>query len=171
MINLYETVSLFDEEEIITFFRSHPAVLARPLLVPLLVLFVIFFLMFPLFRLGPLGVWLFLILLVIDLFFIARRTMAWYGTFYILTNKRLFAISRHGLFKKSVREVMLAKIASLGYGTKGMLQTIFGLGTVELTVRDGQDLIVSLVDLYAPQVAMDTISRQVHEATPPSTLL
>ena len=171
MLDLYETVSLFDGEDTIAFFRSHPAVLVRPLVLPVLVLFCIFFLLFFFFRLGPYGVAAFLILLLVDLIFIARRTMAWYGTFYILTNKRLFAITRSGLFKTTVREVMLAKVASLGYGSKGMIHTIFRLGTVDLTVRDGQDLIVALLDLSSPQIAMDTISRQVHAATPPTTLL
>ena len=171
MINLYETVSLFDEEEIVAFFRSYPTVLIRPLVLPILTLFGLFFLMFPLFYQGVFGVVFFLILLAIDFLFLIRRIMAWYGTFYILTNKRLFAIKRLGLFKKEVREVMLAKVASLAYGTAGIHQTIFRLGSVHLTVRDGQDLVVSLLDLMTPQIAMDTISRQVHEAIPPTTLL
>lgn len=162
MIDLYETVSLFDDEEIVGFFRSHWVVLVRPLLVPLGGLWLLAFIMFPLISFGLVGVGVLLVGVLLAGLVAWRRMVIWYGTFYILTNRRLFILKRAGFFKKKMHEIALNKVASLSYDTKGVAQTIFRLGTVHLAMRDGQDGGVLLENLARPQVTMDTISRQVH---------
>jgi len=162
MVNLYETVSLFDDEEIVGFFRSHWVTILKSLVIPLLILWAFFFFMFGLFYLGLPGVIAFLVGVLTSALVIWRRIVMWYGTFYILTNRRLFAITRFGFFKKKVNELMLSKVATLSYDARGFRQTVFRLGTVIVAMRDGHENALPLENLPRPQLVMDSISRQVH---------
>lgn len=163
MINLYETVRLFEDEDIVGCFRSHAMVMAKPLAPHIAILLLLFLFMFPLFYQGILGVGAFFSILILDSAMIARKVVMWYGTLHILTSRRLFSLTRDGFFKKGVHEVMLDSIASLSYGTHGVMQTIFKLGNITISFKGGSESTRILVNLASPQLVLDTISRQIHK--------
>ena len=129
-----ETVSLDPGEKILGIFRAHSFAAIRHILVPAVILCVSFLFLFPLFRLGPSGVGLFLTLFILDAAYLARQIVAWYGTLYILTSRRLFGIRRSGFFKKQTQEILLENISELVSRTHGPFSVLFRFGDVALTL-------------------------------------
>ncbi len=119
--------------------------------IPRLVVFAIWFVipwffLFPLFRRGWIGVAAFFVVVLLALFFWLRSWYAWQKTMFVVTNRRMVDIDQHGYFSRTVSEMFFSNIDDVSYRKKGVLQMIFGYGTVRLeTSGSAADIEVSRV--------------------------
>ena len=162
MFDFYEKISLFEDEDVRGVFRLSSVTVIRGLFLPLLGFFLTMFLMSALINAGGWGVLIFLSLLLVVGLAIAHHVVKWYGTLFIITNRRVFRIVRHGLFKKDVDELSLDIINSVRYTTKGILETIFRTGTVHIAFKDAARKEAELYFIDNPSGMLDTISRLLH---------
>ncbi|MBI4268440.1 PH domain-containing protein [Candidatus Uhrbacteria bacterium] len=161
-----EQVTLDSSESIQGLFRSHFFHLLVRIAVPFLGLCVFFLFLFPLFRNGLGGVAVFFAGILFCSLTIAHFVMAWYGTLFILTNRRLLAIRRTGLFKKQAQEIVLENVSELSYNTRGLVEMIFRFGDVKLTLYTASHSF-TLHDIPNPHDVLNAISRQMVLAKKP----
>lgn len=155
-----ETIHLDGTETIQTIFRSHGFHLLIRIAIPFTALCLLFLFLFPLFRSGMSGVILFFLLLLVGTLAIAHYVMAWYGTIYVLTSRRLLGIRRIGLFKKQAQEIVLENISELSYSTRGFVQMLLRFGDVKLTLYTASHSFL-LRDIPNPHEILNAISRQM----------
>lgn len=122
--------------------------------------FLLFLFLFPLFRLGMIGSVLFFVCLGIDLFFIFRILITWYGTCFIITNQRVIIVIRTGYFKKNVQETPFSSIAEISYQTNGFLQMLLSFGSIKLTFPPPREPFF-LHSIGRPETLLDTLSRLI----------
>lgn len=80
----------------------------------------------------------------------------WRWDVYILTNKRVINFDQKTLFHRVVSEAELANIQDTTYEIKGIWQTIFNFGQVNiLTASSGDNIIFK--DVETPQAVQDLI--------------
>lgn len=133
-MKIEQIIQLKPEEEILMVNRE--VVLPR---IPKLLLFILwfllpFFFLFPLFRLGFLGVLLFLALVIPAAVLMFRAYRTWSDTMLIITDRRVVDVERSGLFQTEVCEASHADIDEATFRIKGFLPTLFKYGDVELKV-------------------------------------
>ena len=162
MLDFYEKISLFEDEDVAGVFRLSSFTMAKGLALPVIGLFLVFLFMFPLFREGGGGVIFFLLALVGVCLAGLRPIVRWYGTLFIVTNKRIFKIVRHGLFKKNVEEIILDLIGVVSYGTTGVWETLARAGTMKLVFKDSAREPLMFPFVSEPARMLDVISRQLH---------
>ena len=133
-MRLEQVIQLKPEEEILMVNRE--VILPRAPKIALYVLWFLlpFFFLFPLFRLGFLGVLLFLILIIPAGVFLYRAYLTWSDTMLIITDRRVVDVERSGLFNTEVCEASHADIDEATFRIKGFLPTLFKYGDVELKV-------------------------------------
>jgi hypothetical protein len=158
MFGFHETLTLDEGEKVVAAFRSHTLRTVLWLIPCTIVLFGVFLFMFPLFYYGIKGVVLFFVIILLDAYFILLNLLRWYGSVSILTERRLFVIYRVSFLKKRVNEILLENINELSYDTKGILQTLFGYGTVHcsLFTSSGQ---CDIPEVNRPQEVLNVISK------------
>ncbi len=158
MFGFHETLTLDEGEKVVAAFRSHTLRTVLWLIPCTIVLFGVFLFMFPLFYYGIKGVVLFFVIILLDTYFILLNLLRWYGSVSILTERRLFVIYRVSFLKKRVNEILLENINELSYDTKGILQTLFGYGTVHcsLFTSSGQ---CDIPEVNRPQEVLNVISK------------
>jgi len=125
-------ISLRPDEEIIMVLRHHPITYWKQILLAVFLILLAFFLMFFLLSLGPLGVALFLAILLTGIFYGAREFFIWYFNVFIITNQRIFDFDQIGFFNKIVSELNYEKISDISYSVKGFWQTVLKLGTIRI---------------------------------------
>lgn len=161
-----EHIALDSSEQISGLFRSHAFHLVVRIAVPFVALCGLFLFLFPLFRSGLGGVAVFTFGVIVCCLFITHFVMAWYGTVFVLTNRRLLAIRRTGLFKKQAQEIVLENISELSCSTRGIVQMLFRFGDVRLTLYTASHSF-TLHDIPNPHDALNAISRQMVLAKKP----
>jgi hypothetical protein len=124
---------LLDNEKVLNIYRQSESVLFRPVL---LVFFFIYFPWFFLIKYEIVGNYARLILFwtLLVLLYALNKYLLWLLNVYLLTSKRLVCVSYSGLFNKKVLESPLNKILNVSYHSKGLWQSVFGFGTVEVQV-------------------------------------
>jgi len=95
-----------------------------------------FFFLFLFIRWGAWGSLLLLGLFVFGLLIIFKTWRLWYFSFIAMTNKRVIMIKQNGILDRSVSQVDLDKIYDVSYRHKGILQTIFNVGSLYITPGD-----------------------------------
>ncbi len=125
-------ISLREDEEIILVLHHHPITFWKQILLTAFLILLAFFLMFFLLSLGPIGVALFLALLLTGVSYGLREFYIWYFNVFIITNQRIFDLDQKGFFNKTVSELSLEKILDICYSVQGFWQTILKLGTIKI---------------------------------------
>ncbi len=125
-------ISLRPDEEIILILHHHPITYWKRILLTAFLILLAFFLMFFLLSLGPIGVALFLALLLTGIFYGLREFYIWYFNVFIITNQRIFDLDQKGFFNKTVSELSFEKIQDICYSVNGIWQVILKLGTVKI---------------------------------------
>lgn len=98
-----------------------------------------FYFMYSLFRQGQWGVWVFVVAILTAVFFGFRSWYIWSGTVFTVTSKRLIDIDQQGLFSRVSSSVMLNKVDDVSFSKKGIIQTVFGYGTVKIVTSGNAD--------------------------------
>lgn len=158
MFGFSETLTLDEHEHVIVAFRSNSLKTILWLIPCTIVLFSAFLFMFPLFYYGMRGVLLFFFLLITDAYCIVLFLLRWYGSVSLLTERRLFVITRMSFLKKKVNEILLENINELSYDTKGILQTLFGYGTIRCSLFTSSGK-CDIPEVYRPQDVLNAISK------------
>jgi uncharacterized membrane protein YdbT with pleckstrin-like domain len=84
------------------------------------------------------------------------------GTKYLLTNQRL-RISR-GILRKSVQETRLERVQNVNY-SQGMLDRIFGVGTVDFDTAGTDDSEFKFEWVNGPEEVVRAVDQATHEAS------
>src|SRR5690606_32376731 len=88
---------------------------------------------FPSFQPSPVTIIIFLLLYYLALFgYVLLKFSAWYFHVGLITNKRLVDIDMHSILSKNVAETEIAAVEDVAYIQKGILQSLFNYGTVNI---------------------------------------
>lgn len=147
----YKKITLVEDEEIQFVIVQHPLAKAHLMIVGLVLLFLPFFLMFTLFERGSWGVTVFVSLVIIAIIFLLREYYMWKYNCFVVTNKKIVDIDQKGLFHKVVSEVPYAKVLDISYQSKGVMQSLLGIGDITITTSIPQ---VSLFIRHVPDVKL-----------------
>jgi len=157
----------YEDEEVLYFFRKHPVVMRKGLIIASLGLLV-----------GPLYVlavsylkpeytpneiqYLFILLAGVLLFAILLfpSWVYWYFSVYILTNQRFVQVTQKGFFKKRFSDVGLNQIQSINYQVVGIQETLLGFGTIVVQSYLG-DIVIN--DVHHPEHVSKELSHLLRE--------
>lgn len=137
-------INLRADEEIVTVLHHHPITYAKQIAITFAIILLAFFLMFYLFSIGAFGVALFLALLLTGVFYGMREFYIWFMNVFIVTNQRIIDVDQTGFFNKTVSEVDYEKILDVCFSVKGLGQTLFKLGTININAT-GVKLVIKNV--------------------------
>jgi len=126
----YKKISLLEDEQIVGVIHIHPIVFAPKIILAVLIFLAPFFFMFRLVAQGSIGVSIFITLLVGSIIFIAREYYVWKYNVFILTTKKIVDFDQRGFFSRQVSEIAFPKIVDIAYEAKGVLNTIFRMGSI-----------------------------------------
>jgi hypothetical protein len=135
---ILKTLILTDGEILIKIVRQATTLLGVKLFLPTLIFILDFFFLYPLFNLGNKGITVFLGLIIISVFLAAKIIFIWYSKVLIITNQRIIDIDRKGIFRKTVSEVSLDDINEVLFQAKGVFQTLFRLGKLEIIIKENK---------------------------------
>lgn len=99
-----------------------------------------FFFLFPLFSLGFVGIFIFVLLLGAGVIIVWRTYYLWSQNKLILTNLRVIDMDQRGFFDRTVSEVSYDQVEDVSYRIKGVLATMFHYGT--LRIQSGAGMVV-----------------------------
>ena len=88
-----------------------------------------------------LGTWLrgiFLSIFIIPFFAAIKKTFMYFGSYVMITDKKLTGKTRNGWFKKVVVDVPLDRIQSVSFSQEGLLGKIFGYGELGFSTAKEQ---------------------------------
>jgi len=152
-------VILNDGELLIRTMRRSWLKLLGAIILPLIIIIADFFFLFRLmFYWANVGLVVFLTILLIGVFWLARCAIVWYYQVFIITSQRIFDIDQKGIFKKTVSSVPLIKIQDVFYEVSGAGQTLTKTGNVSILVADGKTKI-EVKNISEPQRIQQLILR------------
>ena len=131
----------YDDEEVLYFFRKHPVVMRKGL-----ILFMLAILLGTLpsflpnatlnyFYYGIGGGFVLGILVALPAW------INWYFSIFILTNQRFIQINQNGFFHRSVSDIGINHIQSINFQISGIQETVLGFGAVLVQTYLGDILI------------------------------
>ncbi len=132
MLRLTDVIQPKPDEHVQAVFRRHRGLLLPPLVLATLLIAVPFFLLFSLTRQGTGGIIAFSLLLATGIVIALRTLYAWDANALILTSKRVIRVTQNGLWNRVVQEVSLTSIHELVCESKGILETLFRVGTLRV---------------------------------------
>lgn len=140
------------EERVLNILRLHSSTLWLSVLPWGVVLCVVSFFLFFLLREGAFGAAIAVLLVVVSVYGVIRGFALWDSTAFVLTNKRLIALSRRQLWSRTVEEMPLAEIRQIEARRRGTWRRLFKLSSI--TIKGGQNQqfqlpSVSRVDRFA----------------------
>ncbi|MDP3985498.1 MAG: PH domain-containing protein [bacterium] len=156
-MSLQKLISIKPDERVVAVYRQYGGVYAGTVLFSAFLFILPFFLVAPLFARGIFGVITFCVLLGCALWYSLRKSIEWYFTMCVVTNRRIVDIDQHGFFDRTVSEVAYQKIQDVSYRIKGVLPTILRYGTVVIQTA-GSSAVVELRRMKQPERVADLIN-------------
>lgn len=132
--NIIETLDR--DEHIIRIIRQHFIKFFFPLIIILLCISLLFFLMPWFFNFHTRGLYVFLLILLIMILYIIKKIFLWYRNCWIITNKRIIDIDQKRILQKTISHIPYRKIKDITFHTRGLFQTLFRLGNIEIATID-----------------------------------
>jgi hypothetical protein len=162
-MHIERIIQMKPEEEILQV--VHEDVLARvPVFILLFLWFLVpFFFLFPLFRLGWIGVVIFLALLASALVVGWRSVLRWTRTMLVVTDKRVIDIEQRGLFDRIVTEAPYSHVDEVSYRVKGMIPTMFGYGDINIKLS-GSAADIAFRRVHRPSKLQDLVNDLCEQA-------
>ena len=108
-----------------------------------------FFLLYLLLQWGAIGSAVLVVLFAIGVLWLFRTWRIWYFSMLVMTDRRLVIIDQRGLLDRSVSQVNLDKINDISFRKRGVLQTIFDVGSLFIQISNSPDKI-ELKNIYDP---------------------
>lgn len=147
---LQKKIHLQEGEEIAEVVRQYPLSLFWQIIFAFILVILPFFLMFLLLSWGSIGLFLFAFLLAVALFYSLKVFNNWYFNIFIITNYRIIDIDQKKFFDKTVSGITYDKIQDISYHQKGLGQTLFKYGSVQLQLVNANTKI-KLEKIYQPE--------------------
>lgn len=150
MFQIEDVLLLKEDESVKAFARRHFVTLLPRLLLALLLIVIPFFLLFLLFSWGVVGVVVFLILVLSGIILAIRTFLIWDADVLIVSSLRVIDVDQRGLFSRIVSEAPISNIQDVSWQKKGILETIFRMGTVTIQTA-GSGVTVKAIRIPRPQ--------------------
>jgi len=138
MFNQYITRNLEKNEEVIKIIRRYYITLAFPIFIDGLIILADFFFLTWLLKKGTWGLVVFVAILVFFMLLAVRSWIIWSLNVLVITNKRLIDIDQKGFFERIVSECTYDKIQDVSYKIKGIWQTLFHFGNIQIQTAGNQ---------------------------------
>lgn len=136
MLKLENVIVLQKEEDLLLLTKKHVIFLIPRLALALLLIVVPFFFLFPLFRTGPAGILVFLVMVGVGVFLAVRYLLVWDGSVLILTTLRVVSVEQSGIFNRSVTEISGSNIWDAKWEQKGILQNLMHFGRLTISAAN-----------------------------------
>lgn len=127
------------ESEIIRTFRQSFLVYFFQFLASLIILLGAFFFMIPLFRFGWWGMAIFWFLIGLSILYGLVNLIKWLNGKLVITQNQLILFLQKGVFTQQIVKIGYEKISNINIFFKGFFSTIFRLGTIEISLSDGNN--------------------------------
>ncbi len=157
----YLTKQLRADESVVALIRTSWVHYMWPLVGWLLLLVADVFFLYPLQSLGRWGALVFLVVLIIVAFGLARIAFVRSRNVFVLTTERLIDIDQRGFFERFVAECPLEQIQDIRYTTSGLPATLFRIGRVIVDTGSAAGHI-ELVDVQGPAEVKELITNEQH---------
>jgi uncharacterized membrane protein YdbT with pleckstrin-like domain len=157
----FPTKLLNPGEEIVLDTRPNWSLLAGPVLVGLiLIAILIVILVMTSQNLSGWFGWLFLVLFIGDLIYMAARFITWRSANLVVTTQRV--VYRHGVFRRESREIPIESIQDVSY-RQTIFERMVGAGalTIESAGRSGQE---PFPDVSRPAKIQSTINQLIEQS-------
>lgn len=141
MLRLEEVLQLKDGEEIRLVSKKHPVSALPSLSLASFLIILPFFFLFPLFRTGPTGIVLFVVVVLTGLITAWRGIVMWDGDALVVSTVRVLKVSQTGMFARTVHEISIETIREVSWMKKGFLGHLFRYG--DIMISGGQEPIRS----------------------------
>lgn len=153
---------LQEGEELVMFVRHYPLSYLLKAVILFIYFLLPFFFLFPLWDAGVLGKAVFWILLVSAVLLAVRFWVKVYYNSLLITDRRIIEIHQRGLLEQHVAEVMYDRIQNISYARKGLLQMLFGYGSV--IVHSSSYLKpIEIRNVHNPREVREMIARLMEE--------
>ncbi len=156
MLRLTDLIQPKYQEAVQVVFRRQRGQLVLPLGMATVFIVVPFFFIFSLWQWRTWGIILFAGLLSIGLAIGLRALLLWDANATILTNERLIQVTQLGVLHRKVQEVGLSSVTEISYESKGLLQSLFRVGTLRIRASGATSELI-LEKIAAPQRAQSAI--------------
>lgn len=121
-----------------------------------------FFFLVPLIRAGAWGVAGFSLLVGVGLLVALRTWFVWSLTAFLLTAERLVDVDQRGFFTTEVSSASYDRIQDVSYAVRGLWQTAFQIGTVEVQTA-GTELRLELTGVRDPKSVQERLTSLISE--------
>lgn len=132
MFHIEDVLQLKDNEDIKTLARRHPVTMAPGLGLALLLIVAPFFFLFPLFGWGLPGLGVFAVSITAGIVIAIRTLLLWDSDVIVVSSLRLVDVDQKGVFSRYVTEVALSAVQDVVWKRKGIIDTIFNVGSLEI---------------------------------------
>lgn len=161
MFEKYLLKTIHFDEAIVRVVRSSWMHYRWPIFIWTMLLIISCFLIYPLLTLGLAGVVVLTLLIGAALLGLIRIGIIWSLNVFIITNRRIIDIDQKKVFEKHVAECPLENIQDIIYNKKGVLSTLFNVGTVVIHTGGGKGRI-EFVDISKPEVIKELVMNVQH---------
>ena len=156
-MSLAKKINLKDDEEIVMIVRSYALVHLWKYAIGAIFLLVSSFFMFRLFFFGWWGDVVFAIGMAIGFYMIVRTWFMSRKNMLVITSARAIDIYRSGWFEEIISEVSFLDIKEVTIRKKGIWQSLFSLGDIDIGSRSEQ-LVLEAKNVYSPAQVQSVIS-------------
>ena len=165
MLHEQLTKNLKEGETLIRTVRRDMLAEIRPFGFAVLLIILDFFFLTFLIKQGTWGVALFAIAAVVAFVVGLRAFVEWQLNALLITNERIVHVYQKGFFTRMVAETTYARVTDVRSTVKGVRQTMFGLGSIEVqTAGEGANLTIDGVRHPSQvQALLTNILRTSHE--------
>lgn len=157
---LIKKINIQDDEIVIDIIRKSLWYWFGSIFFAVVFLLLPFFLIYPLFLQGWWGAIVFLVVLVISLILIYRTYRNYHYTALIITSKRLIDMEQSGFLNNSSSVILYGKIQDVNYKSYGLLQTIFKIGDINISLVNDKSSFIELKSIKHPSMVVSKIIRQ-----------
>ncbi len=164
---LAKILNLREGEEIVEMVRKYPLSFFWQFFLAVIIIVLPFFFLFMLFSQGVWGIVAFAVILSAGIIYALRIFISWYNNVSLITNYRVVDVYQNGFFDKTVSGVSYDKIQDISFRKKGIFETLFNCGTVQIQLANTntkiqlrkikhpqkiQELTLSLQEEYKPPI-------------------
>ncbi|MEO5927960.1 MAG: hypothetical protein ABIO72_04540 [Patescibacteria group bacterium] len=167
MFHLEDVLQLKDDEDVQLIVRRHPVTLFVGLGISFIGIVLPFFFLFPLFAWGIAGISLFGILIIGGILLAMRTILLWDSDVLVVTTLRLVDVDQKGLFSRFVKEAPLTAVQDIAWSRKGLIDTMFHVGTLDVTVTGAANMTITRV--AHPEKINELVNDLRHHTSPKRT--
>ena len=138
-----------DDEEIHGMYHQFWLAFFWQWLLSLVVLLSPFFFLYLFIQWGAIGSAFLVVIFLIGLLWLGRTWRIWYFSMLVMTDRRLVILDQRGILDRAVSQVNLDKINDISYRKRGILQTVFNVGSLFIQISNSPDKI-ELKNIYDP---------------------